>query len=137
MCLRPRHTRPDNFNKHVAASQLLRKLQIKSLLLLRELLNAYVPKDRPPTGSKAPSCTFAFPARRLAALAAEVCETLTEALAARGWRVLSERQALAGDEPLVGAGRTVIEASAAGRWRLSDSRWKLIVSRDPSRSSRY
>jgi arginine deiminase len=30
------------------------------------------------------------------------------ALAARGWRVLSERQALSGDEPLVGAGRTVI-----------------------------
>jgi arginine deiminase len=30
------------------------------------------------------------------------------ALAARGWRVLSERQALAEDEPLVGAGRTVI-----------------------------
>ena len=31
-----------------------------------------------------------------------------EALAERGWRVLSERQALDGDEPLVGAGRTVI-----------------------------
>ena len=30
------------------------------------------------------------------------------ALAARGWRVLSERQALAGDEQLIGAGRTVI-----------------------------
>ena len=30
------------------------------------------------------------------------------ALAARGWRVLSDRQALADDEPLVGAGRTVI-----------------------------
>ena len=30
------------------------------------------------------------------------------ALAERGWRVLTERQALAGDEPLVGAGRTVI-----------------------------
>ena len=30
------------------------------------------------------------------------------ALADRGWRVVSERQALAGDEPLVGAGRTVI-----------------------------
>ena len=30
------------------------------------------------------------------------------ALAERGWRVMSERRALTGDEPLVGAGRTVI-----------------------------
>jgi arginine deiminase len=30
------------------------------------------------------------------------------ALAARGWRVLSEREVLAGDEPILGAGRTVI-----------------------------
>ena len=30
------------------------------------------------------------------------------ALAARGWRVLTERQVLAGDEPVLGAGRTVI-----------------------------
>ncbi len=34
------------------------------------------------------------------------------ALAARGWRVLTENEVLAGDEPVLGAGRTVITFSA-------------------------
>ncbi len=57
------------FSRTVLPALLLISSVILFLLLLRELLNSYVPKDPPPAGKKAPSCGWTVPARRLVALA--------------------------------------------------------------------